>query len=317
MKIPIALGALLCALCIPHALRADEPVMLHVMTTPIENGAEVYYAKDMGFFDKAGLDVTIDTVQSGSAIAPAVISGASDIGLSSLVPLAIAHVKQFPLVLVAPGGEWTAIARNSALFVGKTSGIANGRGLNGKILATAGLGTLTEYATRKWIDENGGDASTVKFVEMPYPTMVEALRTGRVDGALVNEPFLSQAKAIGRLLGYPYDAVAARFLISGWFSTADWARAHPDAVARFAKVMRQTANWANDPANGATTVAILAKYTRADPAALGAMVHVHFADEMRAADVQPQIDVAAKYAPFPVFPAQAIMTASTPYAVQR
>jgi hypothetical protein len=34
-------------------------------------------------------------------------------------------------------------------------------------LATAGLVTVTELSPRAWIDKNGGDSSTIKFIEIP------------------------------------------------------------------------------------------------------------------------------------------------------
>ena len=39
---------------------------VHIATLPIESAAEVFYAKDMGFFAKAGLDVDIQTMQNGA-----------------------------------------------------------------------------------------------------------------------------------------------------------------------------------------------------------------------------------------------------------
>jgi NitT/TauT family transport system substrate-binding protein len=287
--------------------RAQTLAPLRVATTPIENGAEVYYAKDMGFFAKAGLDVDIQGIQSGSAVAGAVVSNAVDVGFASLVPLAIAHSKNIPFVLIAPGAVWTQAAKNSGLFVASGSRIRSGKDLDGKVLSTAGRGTLTEFAARAWIDGTGGDASTVKFLEMGYSAMPDALAAGRIDGALINEPYFQVASKDGRLIGYPYDYVAKDFLIAGWFTTAQWAADHPDLVNRFAAAMRETAIWANQPQNQARSAEILEKYTHIDPAVAATMIRVRFGDRLTAAAVQPQIDVSAKYAGFPTFPAQDII----------
>jgi NitT/TauT family transport system substrate-binding protein len=287
--------------------RAQTLIHLRIMTSPLENGAQVYYAKDMGFFAKAGFDVDIQSVQSGSAIASGVASNATDIGFASLVPIAIAHTKNIPFVLIAAGAVWTQSARNSALFVAPNSPLRSGKDFTGKTLSTAGLGTLTEYATRAWIDQHGGDQSTVKFVEMGYSIMPTALATGRVDGALVNEPYLALVKKSGRLLGYPYDAVAKEFLIGGWFTTRQWAESNADVVDRFAAVMRETAQWANRKENQAKSAEILTRYTTIDPTVVASLIRVRFGEQLTAASVQPQIDVAAKYLPFPAFPAQEII----------
>lgn len=289
--------------------RAQSVPTLRIATIPLENSAQAFYAKETGLFAKAGLDVDLTSIQSGSAVAAAVASNAVDIGFASLVPLALAHVKHIPFVLVAPGAEWTQAARNDALFVPATSPVRTGKDLDGKTLACAGLGTLTEYAARAWIDRNGGDATSVKFLEMGYVAMPAALAAGRVDAALVNEPYLGAAKRQSRLIAYPFDAVAREFLIGGWFATAQWAQDHPELVSRFAAAMRAAADWANDPSNAAASAAILERYTKIDPSLLATMVRVRFAERLTPATIQPQIDVAAKYGGFAPFPSREIVYA--------
>ena len=53
-------------------------VRLAVLT--IEPAAEGYFAKDMGFFAKAGIDIDIQAMQSSNAVAAALASNAVDIG---------------------------------------------------------------------------------------------------------------------------------------------------------------------------------------------------------------------------------------------
>lgn len=297
--------ALLLALAVPGV--AQTPAKLRVAVIPLENSAQAFFAKDMGFFAKQGLDVDMISIQSGSAVAAAVAGGAADVGFASLVPLAIAHTKNVPFVLVAAGAMWTQAARNSALFVSSTSSVRSGKDLDGKTLACAGLGTLTEYATRAWIDQHGGDASTIKFVEMGYASMPPALGAGRVDAALVNEPYLGAVKSESKVLGYPFDAVSKEFLIGGWFSNAQWAKDHPDLVNRFAAAMREAAAWANQKQNTAKSAEILERYTKMDPAVVSSMVRVRFGERLSAASIQPQVDIAAKYGGFRTFPASEII----------
>src|SRR5208282_2677442 len=85
----VALLALICSTS--SAGRAQGTATLRIATIPADNGAEVYYAKDMGFFDRAGLAVEIQPIQNSSASASAVAGGAIDISYGTLVPLSIAH----------------------------------------------------------------------------------------------------------------------------------------------------------------------------------------------------------------------------------
>ena len=74
-----ALRILACALALAvvaagSASAQQAPLLkLRVATIPSDIGAEVYYAKDMGFFAKAGLDVEITPITNGAAISSAKI----------------------------------------------------------------------------------------------------------------------------------------------------------------------------------------------------------------------------------------------------
>ena len=304
----LTLSLLLSALVARSAFAdAQTLVKLRVATPPIENAATLYYAKDMGFLAKAGLDVEIEPIQSGSAVAEAVVSNAADIGFASIVPLAIAHSRGIPFVLVAPGPVWGPSTRNTALFVTQSSAVRGATDLNGQTIAIAGLGTLTEYASRAWIDQNGGDASSVKFLELANSAMPAALSAGRVAAAEINEPYLETAEKTDRRIGYPNDAVAKEFLVAGWFATTTWAQGHPELAARFTAAMSAAAVWANQKQNEAKAAEILERYTKIEPSLMANMVRVRFADRLSASLIQPQVDVTAKYAHFSTFAAQELI----------
>src|SRR6185312_1117605 len=116
--------------------------------------------------------------------------------------------------------------------------------------------------------------------------------SGRIDVALIEEPVLSATLAEhGRLLATGYNAMSNQFCEAAWFCTADYAKAHPDVVRKFADAMAQTAAWENK--NPAASAKILEKYSKAT---LPPGVHRCFYPErLRASDFQPVIDAAAKY----------------------
>jgi NitT/TauT family transport system substrate-binding protein len=298
-------GATLCAIRLPA--RAQTMATVRIGTVPSEFAAEVYYAKDMGFFAKAGIDTDIQPMQNGSAIAAAIASNAVDIGFATLDALATIHQNNIPLVIIAPAAEYVspATARIAALVLPARSPVQQAKDLNGKIIAVAALRSLQDTATSAWIDQHGGDSSTIRFVELPFPAMPAALDAGRVDAAFVVEPFLGVAKKNGRVLAYVYDAISKHFLIGAWFTTPQWEKNHPDLVNRFAAAMHETAVWANK--NQAKSGEILAKYTKIEPAVIATMARAHYAEQLTAASMQPSIDVSAKYDKFSTFPAQELI----------
>ena len=283
---------------------ADE---LRIATTPLDAAAEVYYAADQGFFREAGIDARIETFASGAVIAPAIAAGTFDIGFASLISVAAAFAKNVPFTIVAPGSLYVSTEPTTVLMVPKSSTLEGARDLNGKTLA-ASLGTISHYAPRLWIDKNGGDSSTVKFVEMSQPNVVAALGSNRIDAAIVAEPFISEAKPVARVFSNAFDAVGSHFAIGVWFTTAAWARGHADQVRRFQQALAKTAAWANG--HRPQSALILAKYGKLDPAVTQAMSRVSYAVAFDRNEMQPVIDLTAQFGGIPrSFPIESMLFA--------
>jgi NitT/TauT family transport system substrate-binding protein len=286
---------------------ADDAAPVRVATNPIDSGAEVYYADDLGFFAKAGLAVQIQPGENGAAIAAAVASNAIDIGYADIGALSKAHSRGIDFSIIAPAAMWDSSAPVNVLMVAKNSPIRGAKDLNGKTIAVPGLGTGAALAVNAWLDANGADSASVKFIELPYASMPAALEAGRIDAAHVAEPFVSVAKQKARVLALADGALGKVYLRTVWFSTTAWAKAHPDVVARFAAVMSQTAKWANDKRNQRKSAAILVQHTKIDPAVVAAMVRVRYGESLDPILLQPEINANAKYNHFTSFAADELL----------
>ena len=143
---------------------------------------------------------------------------------------------------------------------------------------------------------------------MPFPQLAPALTAGRIDAAYLVEPFLSLAvkkAARARILTTGDDAIASTYLASAWFATAPWAKAHAPLVSAFAGAIESAARWAN--ANPTAVVPIILKHLKADPAIVAATSRTVYADRLVLNEIQPWIDITAKYAKFPPFPASELV----------
>jgi NitT/TauT family transport system substrate-binding protein len=274
----------------PLLVRADDRTIV-VGTAGKETDAEVYYAQDMGFFKKQGLTVEIQTLANGAAVASAVASGALQIGDSNTLSIATARQKGLPFVIFAPGALYDGAAPTTALAVSINGPIRSGKDLNGKILAGVSLGGLDQLSLEAWLDKNGGDSASAKYVELPPGQMVAALERGTVAGVSLPDPMLDAAVAdvTVRIVGNNYDSIAKTFMITGWFTTTDWLAKNRDIVKKYADAMAETATWAN--ANHDKAAEILFKYTKIDTR----KSHVRFAGRLSAAIVQPVLDAGAQY----------------------
>jgi len=297
-----SLAGVVAATSLPVRAQAQTPATIRLGIIPIEPTCSAYYAKENGFFDKAGLDVQITAGGSTPALAAAVVTGTYDIAYATVSTLATAHAHGLPFVIIAPAGIIDGTRAVGAIMVPANSTIQSPAELNGKTFGTSGLNTLAEYLPRAWVDKHGGDSSTMKFIEIPFPQIADALAAGRIDAGYLVEPFLTIAKKRGlvRFLATGDDAIAPVYLASAWYTTSAWAKAHPDLVARFATAMAEAGRWAN--ANPAKVVPIIANHLNADPAVLAAAPRTEFTDRLVGAQIQPWIDITARYAKFPSFP---------------
>jgi NitT/TauT family transport system substrate-binding protein len=282
---------------------AAAETTLRIITAPFDVSMGVQYAQEHGDFKKYGLDAKIDFVRNGEAAAAAVIGGSADIGVANSMSLAIAHEKGVDLKYIAPAALYTDSNATTALLVANTSEIRSAKGLSGKTIALPDLSGLPPISMDAWLDKNGGDLSSVKFIEMPIAQMGTALHNHVVDAALVAEPGLSAALSRGdvRVLGLPFGAIAPRFLINGWYARGDWIREHPDIAKRFAKAVIEAQLWANQHPEESSKIMMTA--AKLDPAGLQQMKHAAYTSKLDPGLLQPIIDIAAKYhaltGPFP------------------
>jgi NitT/TauT family transport system substrate-binding protein len=274
------------------------PLTINVISLPSDTAGTLYYADELGYFKAAGLDVKITDMTSSPPIVAAVASGAGDIGFSVVTSTAVAHERGIPVRFIAPGAMWVTALATAELVVAKDSPLQSAASFNGKTIAITGLADLTYYGTKAWIDRNGGDTASIKWVELPFPEMAAAVATHRVDGAMIAEPFLEAAKSQVKFVAPVDDAVAPRFMSTGWIATDAWIKAHPVEAAKFAEIMRQTAVWAN--AHQKESAQILLHHTRITAETAATMSRVTYATTLDPKLLQPSIDAAAKYATTPM-----------------
>ena len=150
-----------------------------------------------------------------------------------------------PIVTLTPA-NLSDVGHNDALLVkARGSKVKTGADLDGKIVAVTTLGGTLQLGAEAWIDKNGGDSHSVHWVEVPTSAMAASLKAGRIDAAMLSEPFLTQNKADVEELGDAFAAIAPRWVGAVFVASKSWVTANPDAARRFVAAMRETARWAN------------------------------------------------------------------------
>ncbi len=295
-----ALAAVAGSLVAPRAAFAQPHVTaMTVAGLPEDSATPVLYGIDSGAFRRGGLDVSIKVQRNGSAVASGVAGNTYQIGKSSLPPLIDAHAHGIPFVIVAPGGLSTANHPIAGLMVLADSPIKTAADLNGKSIAVGSLNDIFTLAMKTWMDKNGGDASSLKLVEIPSSAIGEAIETGRVAAGSANEPILSGALASGklRILARTFDAISPRFMFTAWFTTRTYAQQNRAAVESFARIVRSSASYVN--AHHAETAEAISKFSGIEPAVVRRMSRTEAATTIETSLIQPVIDISVHYRDIP------------------
>ena len=280
--------------------------------TPNDDMTPVVYAQRTGMFDRAGLDVVLEKGLNGSAVAAAIVGGSYDIGKSVVSALLDAHEKGIPFRIIAPSSIEDVDRPYGGMIYLHDVTVKSGKDLEGQTIAVSSLGSIGRIAVPAWIDQHGGDGSTVKFVEVPFSAIAAAIEQHRAFAGEVTYPNLGAAMATGHFNFIPiYGAIARRFIGGVFYTTQSYAAAHPDVIRTFARVYYQAARYTN--AHPEATVQMMAEFTNVPPDVMATLRRVQSAVALDLGQLQPTIDLYAKYGVLKkAFPARELVDPDVP-----
>jgi NitT/TauT family transport system substrate-binding protein len=254
---------------------------------PIVDVAPIYLGQKQGFFANRKIELTMESGQGGAAIVPGVVSGQFQFGFSNITSLLIAQTKNVPIKVVANGVASTGVAGKDfgGVVVGKASPITKAADLAGKKVAVNTLKNIGDTVVRESVRKAGGDPSTINFVEMPFANMPAAVDNGQVDAAFVVEPILSTVTgAGGRVVAWCYADPAPNLTVAANFASTKLIADDPELVNRFTDAMKESLAYADG--HPEEVRAILASYTKIDPAVREALTLPKWPTEINRASVE-------------------------------
>jgi ABC-type nitrate/sulfonate/bicarbonate transport system substrate-binding protein len=150
--------------------------------------SQFYVAKEAGLFEKNGLDVTINTGPSGSAMVPFLINNQVNAAYGSDLAGVINHNVDNNIVAVADGTylvKWLSVVGRNVQSLdelkGKRIGIAKGTG--------------SEIFWARVLAKRNLQAADYKIVDIEAPEMLAATERGDIDGFAVWEPWPTRTLA--------------------------------------------------------------------------------------------------------------------------
>jgi NitT/TauT family transport system substrate-binding protein len=302
-RIGLVMGLMLTALLAFQA-QAAELGKLRVGIMPIVDCLQIFVADAKGYFKDEGLTVEMPRMAGGAVIAPAVEGGTLEMGWSNVVSIALAHEQGFDYVFVTPGATEAPGFRPHKIMVGADSPVRAPKDLEGKTVAVNTLANIPYVAAATWLKGAGVALDKVKFVEVPFPNMEAALKTKRVDAAVMLEPFVTVSQAAGsaRILEVePFKVFGPRALIASWFAKKSWVEKNPQQAKAFARAIGRANQFIR--ANQPEARQILLSYTRLSKDLAEKIALPAFEETLSEADLQAVVDATARLGllkkPFP------------------
>jgi NitT/TauT family transport system substrate-binding protein len=232
-------------------------------TLPVADSALVVLAEKQGIFQKNGIDVKLDIVQTGPATTSAVVSGAAQFSQSNYATLFQARSQGVPIEIVAEAAN--AAPHFSYVVTTPDSPIKSPKDLSGKRIATSVIGGIGPVAIDYWLQQNGIDYKTIQWVQMPFQDMGAALQRHQVDAAWVVEPFSTQLTNVNhdKVVFDVFSGPTAGMPVAAYATSENYAKAHPEVVAAFRKSLEEAATVAVQ--NPSAIREILPSYTSLSP----------------------------------------------------
>jgi NitT/TauT family transport system substrate-binding protein len=234
-------AAVLIALAAPALA---EPFKLKIACTATSDCASAMIAHDEGIFAKHGLDAEVTLIGINTNIPPAIASDSIQVGGPTSTVFLQAVDGGLDLVAI-DGASVMSPTSNASIAAVARKGLAikEAKDFIGKKVGAPGIGAFLHVLFRKWLIDKGVDPNKVNFVEVTFPTMSDALKSGSVDVVLTAEPILTRIEKAG------VGEVAARYAaelnrtdpIISYVATRSFAEQHPDVIKAFRESIAEAA----------------------------------------------------------------------------
>jgi NitT/TauT family transport system substrate-binding protein len=275
----------------PAVVRAQSKT-IRLGTGTSESFMAPFFARELGLFTKAGLDVDVQALPVLSTAIPALAGGSLDITASDPTQIANAIGRGIPFRMFAGGALYDANHPTIVLCVGENSTVKTARDLAGQAIGVVSLDGLPTASVKEWLRQQGGDPTSVKFVEMSFATVPAALARGAIAAGVIGEPFLSEAKGVRRL-AQTFTSVGRSFYFNCWFAKKDWLDTNADAVRKLSAALYEAGRWAN--AHHDESTALVSRISKIEPDKVRGMARALYPLSLEAKLVQPVLDVGNRW----------------------
>lgn len=279
------------------ALEDGELVHVTYGSFPTNPVASIQYAIDAGVFEEQGIDLEV-VVGAGSSAAqlPALASGELDFMLASPVTALTAQAQGLDIKIVSGviENDPDVVEDAAAVVVGPGSDIASAKDLSGRTVAVNALGSIGEIAIREAVELDGGDGSSVKFVQLSFPEVSAQLASGQIDAGMSVSPFMDAEIEGGGAMFTDFiteTGLGDNELVT--ITSGKFAAENPDIIERWRVAWAEAAEFINENNDGVRELIPEVLGTPEDVAANVKLAR--HGSEIRPATIQRFADLLVKY----------------------
>jgi NitT/TauT family transport system substrate-binding protein len=272
--------------------QAPETAKLRVSTIPIAGMVPIHAANKLGYFKDAGLEVNVEFAAGGAQTVPLLVQGTLQLANGPAVSIALANQQGFNLRLIpptlddkrSPPGQTASLVKSD----GPVKSVAD---LKGRRIGVNTINSVNWLYDRAFLRKHGLDPSQVTYVEIPFPSMIDALARGSVDAINVAQPFHRIAVNSGqaRVLGHPFVEVQPGLHIAAYAGSATWLDTNPNTVRAFVDAMRRSVEYLRASPNEAKN--LIAEFTKSKRELVEQIPIDDWSTELSVADVAATLRV--------------------------
>ena len=159
---------------------------------PSDHDAALFVADAQGKFAENNINTKLVQFNNGGDLMTAMASGDVDVGYVGITPVLSSIEKGVPVKVIS-----AAQTEGSGIVVSKDSGINSVSDLAGKKIATPGEASIQHMLLTYYLEQNGMSIDDLKVSGMKVPSMNDALNTGKIDGMITFEPYVTIAEENG------------------------------------------------------------------------------------------------------------------------
>lgn len=215
-------------------------------------GLAIDMAVNDGAFEAAGLDLTIEILESGPSIINGVIADQFDAGWAGTPPVLSAIQGQADLRALA-GGTLYYEGGITAMLTLADSGITTWADLAGKKVATNAPRSVTALGILAAVAEDGADPNSVELIPLPFDQITTAIVNGDVDAGSIFPPYSLEALQndpdlvdIGDPQWAPFEDAGVQLVNDIFFTTNPQYDADPATYEAFVGVITEYFGKVND-----------------------------------------------------------------------